>query len=184
MTLDTEAVGREVERRLRADCGDGWVLSTHTRRLLADAVDFGMGEAFLHWRDYVEHPEGFRRITRRATDKAKTWLDREKRRRHTEGRAWFDAMALAGAMYGRDDVALPTDAADVPVLVQLELEQLRRLVDALDKPERQVVEARYWHGEPGKNLPWREVAEIVGKNVRTVRAAHARALDELRSWMT
>lgn len=87
------------------------------------------------WREYVEHPDGFKRAARRATDRAKRWLRREKKRRHTEDRAWFDAMALAGAMYGRDDVALPTDASDVPVLVQLELEQLRRLVDALDKPE-------------------------------------------------
>jgi DNA-directed RNA polymerase specialized sigma24 family protein len=160
------------------------MLSTLTRRLLAEAVDVGMGEAGLHWREYVEHPDGFKRAARRATDRAKRWLRREKKRRHTEDRAWVDAMALAGAMYGRDDVALPTDAADVPVLVQLELEQLRRLVDALDKPERVVVEARYWHGEPGRNLPWQDVARIVGRGVRTVRETHARALDELRAWMT
>lgn len=64
MTLDTEAVGREVERRLRADCGGGWMLSTHTRRLLAEAVDVGMSEAGLHWREYVEYPDGFKRAAR------------------------------------------------------------------------------------------------------------------------
>jgi len=184
MSFDAEAVGREVERRLRADCGDGWVLSTLTRRLLAEAVDHGMGEAMLCWRDYIDHPEGFRRAARRATDRAKTWLRREKARRRIEEQGVFGALALAGAMYGHDDVALPDSAADVPVLVQLELEQLRRLVGALDKPERLVIEARYWQGPPGNNLPWRDVAEIVGKNPKTVRAMHTRAMNELRSWMS
>jgi len=184
LTLDTEAVGREVERRLRADCGEGWVLSTHTRRLLAEAVDVGMGEAGLHWREYVEHPDGFKHAARRATDRAKRWLRRERKRRQKEGQGWLAAMALAGAMYGREDVALPEDAADLPVLVQLELEQLRRLIEALDKPERLVVEARYWCGEPGRNLPWPDVARAVGRSPRTVRTIHARALDELRSWMS
>lgn len=171
-----------MERRLRADCGDGWMLSSHTRRLLAEAVDFGMGEAFLHWRDYVDHPEGFRRISRRATDKAKTWLAREKARRGFEEQSVFNTMTLAGAMYGRVEMVMP--GAHVPVLVQLDLEQLRRLVAALDKPERLVVEARYWHGKAGSNLPWRDVARTVGHSMRTVRATHTRALDELRSWMT
>lgn len=181
--LDTEAVGREVERRLRADCGDGWVLSTHTSRLLVEAVDHGMGEAMLHWREYVDHQEGFRRAARRATDRAKRWLRREKARRQIEDSAVRSALALSGAVYGREDVGLPDDAADIPILVQLELDQLRRLVEALDKPERVVIEARYWQGEPGKNLPWLDVSRVTGKSVKTVRAAHARALGELRSWM-
>ena len=159
------------------------MLSRQSARILADAVDHGMGEAMLHWREYVDDPNGFRLAARRATDRAKAWLRREKRRRKVEERSVSSTLALAGAMYGREEVVLPDNAADLPVLVQLELDQLRRLVDALDKPERTVVEARYWRGEPGKNLSWPEVALMVGKNPKTVRAIHERALSDLRSWM-
>lgn len=178
-----EAVGQEVERRLRADCGDGWVLSRQTASLLRDAVDHGIGEAALSWREYVDNPDGFRLASRRATDRAKSWLRREKARRRIEERSFLSTLALAGALFGREEVALPESAADVPGLVQLELEQLRRLVDALDKEARLVIEARYWHGEPGKNLPWADVATVVGKSTRTVRSIHGRALAELRSWL-
>ncbi len=52
------------------------------------------------------------------------------------------------------------------------------LVETLEKPQRQVVEARYW-----RDASWKDVAAAVGMSVATAQRRHAEAVNWLRFWL-
>lgn len=181
-TLSAGFVEYEVRRRIREDCGDGWLLSSHGQRLLDEAVEYGLLQAELEHYDVQDEATRVKRVCRRATDRGKYWLQRETKRRKVEGLAGRHLLALAGAVFVRHNGALvdvaQLDVVELPVLAKLELHHLAQLVTSLEKPGRAILEARYWRGET-----WEQIAKTVGVSVKTVRALHDSAVADLRYWV-
>ena len=74
------------------------------------------------------------------------------------------------------DMELP-DEVDIPaeLIRQETVEVLKKAIDALPSPAREIILLRYYH-----DMPHREIADVLNMNASTVRSVFQRSLAKLR----
>lgn len=111
-----------------------------------------------------------------GADRAMQWLAREAAKRRREDAAWLvHVLPLVQSIQSGD----PTGRAAVrSVIREKQRARVRAAVEALDKPERMVIEARYWAGET-----WANIASTHDISVGKAHRLHDAALRQLAYWL-
>jgi DNA-directed RNA polymerase specialized sigma24 family protein len=167
-----ERLRKEVLKQLNHHVEKDWgiyELGEHTYAgwLVMEACNWGMDCP--DWSDYQNFPESW--FIQRAVSRARDWFKREMRRREKEDEyARLGDQALTDEVFGDEDGRSRGN-------------EVARLVKALEGPQRQVIDARFYGGSSGKNLPWGEVAFLLGMNERRAKYLCSQALGELRFWL-
>jgi hypothetical protein len=119
-------------------------------------------------------------VVKFGADRAMQWLAREvagRRRRMNAQAQWLRHLLPLVAGEGPNED--PTGDASVRSVLRAKTRtRVRAAVEALDKPERMVIEARYWAGDT-----WTNIAATQGIGIRKAHRLHDAALRELAYWL-
>jgi RNA polymerase sigma factor (sigma-70 family) len=128
-----------------------------------------VGSWWDHYGRNVVHHQ--RLVVKFGADRAVQLLGRDVKKRIGEERRLRLVLPLVGPDVDGDPVVRS-------VIRRQTRRVVRALVEALDKPERSVIEARYWREET-----WPAIAESLGVTPSKARRIHASALRQLAKWL-